>query len=197
MSQPEHTFLFADLVGYTALAEAEGDARAAAVAAALQRRVQALAADHQAEVVKAMGDAAMLRCADPSAAIRFGLLLAAEVESDPELPPVRVGIHSGPAIGNEGDWYGRAVNVASRLCSVAAGGEVLVSETTLAAAPQLQKVDVGERRLHWLKNVTEPVAARAAAFNRTALRLSRITRWRGCPLGIGAGRHAPVVGAGQ
>jgi adenylate cyclase len=195
MTDPEHTFLFADLVGYTALAESEGDARAAAVAAALQRRVRALAADHQAEVVKAMGDAAMLRCTDPSSAIRFGLRLTAEVESDPELPPVRVGIHSGPAVGSEGDWFGRAVNVASRLCAAAAGGEVLVSETTLDAAPQLPKVEVGERRLHWLKNVTEPVAARATAMNRGAMFLSAIPRRFGCPFGIGATRHAPAGGA--
>jgi class 3 adenylate cyclase len=46
--------------------------------------------------------------------------------------------------------------------AVAAGGEVLVSEETLGRAGGQSAISVGERRLHWLKNVTEPVAARAA-----------------------------------
>ncbi len=90
MSADEHTFLFADLVGFTALTDSEGDERAAAVGAALQARVRAMAAEHDAEVVRGMGDAAMVRCEDPARAIRFALHLLNEVDSDPVLPPVRV-----------------------------------------------------------------------------------------------------------
>lgn len=183
MDEVPHTFLFADLVGFTALTDAEGDDRAAAVAAALHGHVRRIAPRHDAEVVKLIGDAAMLRCRRPAAAIRFGLELTREVESDDRLPPVRVGIHSGSAVLRDGDWYGRAVNVASRLCTVAAGGEVLVSEATLNCAPRLSAVEVGDRRLHWLKNVTEPVAARAADLrSRTGRLREKLTR--GCP------RHA-------
>jgi class 3 adenylate cyclase len=194
MSASEHTFLFCDLVGFTALTDAEGDERAAAVGAALQLQVRAVADEHAAEVVKAMGDAAMVRCADPAAAIRLALRLVDQVDSDPKLPPIRIGVHSGPAVGHDGDWYGRAVNVASRLCTAAAGGEVLVSESTLAAASKLPKVTLGERRLHWLKNVTEPVAARATEVNRRA-GLARRFRLDSCPLGIRRGSHATVGGA--
>jgi adenylate cyclase len=194
VAEASHTFLFADLVGFTALAEAEGDERAAGVAARLQWHVRRIADRHGAELVKAMGDAAMLRCIDPAAAIRLGLNLAAEVESDPDLPPVRVGINSGSAVCSEGDWYGRAVNVAARLCAVAGGGEVLVSESTLAAVPNLTKVEVGERRLHWLKNVTEPVGAHAAQLRSRSSRLSAILRERGCP--FGARRHSEAIAGG-
>jgi adenylate cyclase len=186
----EHTFLFCDLVGFTALTDAEGDERAAAVAAALQLRVRDVAADHEVEVVKAMGDAAMVRCEDPAGAIRFALRLVDEVDADPVLPPVRVGVHSGSAVGHDGDWYGRAVNVASRLCSVAAGGEVLVSESTLAGASELPRVTVGERRLHWLKNVTEPVAARATESNRRGGRILSFRANR-CRFGFGRGTGRP------
>ena len=194
MNDAEHTFLFCDLVGFTALTDAEGDERAAAVGAALQRRVRAIAAEHEAEVVKGMGDAAMLRSCDAAAAIRLALSLVDEVESDPDLPPVRVGVHTGSAIGHDGDWYGRAVNVASRLCSVAAGGEVLVSESTLAAVGELPRITVGERRLHWLKNVTEPVAARVTWMSPWPGRVSRL-RASHCPFGIGRGAHATAGGA--
>ena len=195
MSASEHTFLFADLVGFTALTDAEGDERAAAVGAALQRRVQAVAADHQAEVVKGMGDAAMVRCSDPANAVRLALRLVEEVDSDPALPPIRVGVHGGTAVSHDGDWYGRAVNVASRLCSVAAGGEVLVSESTLAAASELSRVTVGERRLHWLKNVTKPVAARTTEHARRGGRLAGLIEAIPRPFPPGLGGHAAAGGA--
>jgi adenylate cyclase len=194
MSAREHTFLFCDLVGFTALTDMEGDHRAAAVGATLQSRVRGAAADHDAEVVKGMGDAAMVRCADPTAAIRLALCLVDEVDSDPALPPIRIGVHSGSAVSHDGDWYGRAVNVASRLCSVAAGGEVLVSESTLSAASELPKITVGERRLHWLKNVTEPVAARTTEHRRRSAKVSRL-RANHCPFGIGRRSHAATGGA--
>jgi adenylate cyclase len=177
-----HTFLFADLVGFTALTDSEGDDRAASVAVEFQRCARQVASRHGAEEVKALGDAVMLRCPKASAAIRLGLGLIDEVEADPALPPVRVGIHSGSAVAREGDWFGRGVNVAARLCSVAGGGEVLVSEVTLKDAGELPRVEVGERRLHWLKNVTEPVAARIAS----ARELPSWKRFLPCPQGRSA-----------
>jgi adenylate cyclase len=153
-----HTFLFADLVGFTALAELEGDDRALEVALTLQRRVRELLAQHSAEQVKAIGDGLMLRSSEPQAAIRLGMRLVDELGAEAGVPPVRVGIHTGPALANEGDWYGRTVNVAARLCAVAPGGEVIVSESTREAAGHMHGVDWGERELHWLRNVSEPVA---------------------------------------
>ena len=157
-----HTFLFVDLVGYTALTDAEGDDRAAEVALMLHRRVSELLPGHGGEVVKALGDGIMLRCTNPAAAVKLGLRIVAELEADEDFPPARVGIHSGPAVGRDGDWYGRTVNVAARLCSVAPGGEVLVSEATRGAAGRIRKVDFRDRRLHWLRNVTEPIATYSA-----------------------------------
>jgi adenylate cyclase len=194
MTPGQHTFLFCDLVGFTALADAEGDERAASVAAALQVCVKAAADQHCAEVVKRMGDAAMIRCEDPTDAVRLALRLVEDVDSDPGLPPIRVGVHTGTAVAHDGDWFGRAVNVASRLCSVAAGGEVLVSESTLGRATGLRRIAIGERRLHWLKNVTEPVAAHAAELGprpRLADRLSLTS----CPLWPDRGSQATIGGA--
>jgi adenylate cyclase len=194
MSDAEHTFLFCDLVGFTALTDAEGDERAAAVAAALHDHVRDLAAPHDAEVVKAMGDAAMIRTDSAAAAVEMALSLVERVETDRALPPIRVGVHRGPAVSRDGDWFGRTVNVASRLCSVAAGGEVLVSESTLSDLDGLPSITVGERRLHWLKNVTEPVAARVTEFNQRAGRLSLLFEAIPRPFGLGFGGHAPAGG---
>src|SRR5437588_8366561 len=101
-----HTFVFADLVGYTALAELEGDGRALEVALALQRRVRGLLDKHRADQVKAIGDGIMLRCDRPGDAVELGLCLVNELSQEGDFPPVRVGIHTGPALTSDGDWYG-------------------------------------------------------------------------------------------
>jgi adenylate cyclase len=178
--QVPQTFLFADLVGFTALADAEGDDRAVEVALRMQRRIRQLLGGHGGEEVKALGDGVMLRCSDPAAAVQLGLRIVDDFETDPRLPPVRVGIHSGPAVARRGDWYGRTVNVAARLCSVAAGGEVLVSDATRAAAGRMPKVDFGQRHLHWLRNVTEPIGTysareRSCVVHRIRAAAARVT----------------------
>ena len=154
----EHTFLFTDLVGYTSLADAEGDDRAADVALLLHRRVRGLLGEFGAAEVKSLGDGLMLHCSDAAASLRLALRIVEELEAEPGFPAVRVGVHTGSAVTRDGDWYGRGVNVAARLCSVAPGGEVLASDATRRAARRLWKIDFGERRMHWLRNVTEPVA---------------------------------------
>src|SRR5579884_1079345 len=88
------TFLFADLVGFTALAETEGDDRALEAVLALQRRVRDLLAEHAAEQVKAIGDGLMLRCRDPRAAVKLGLRVVEASDGAEAIPPVRVGIHT-------------------------------------------------------------------------------------------------------
>jgi adenylate cyclase len=163
MEASTHTFLFADLVGFTALAELEGDDRALEVVLALQRRVRDMLEEHSAEQVKAIGDGLMLRCTEPRAAVLLGLRLVGELDDEGGFPPVRVGIHTGPAIANEGDWYGRTVNVAARLCSVAPGGEVMVSESTRHAAGRVPGIDWSDKELHWLRNVSEPVGTYLAS----------------------------------
>jgi adenylate cyclase len=168
-----HTFLFTDLVGFTALAEADGDDRAAEVALEFYDRVRRLLPAHRAHEVKTIGDAVMLRCQDPALAVRLGINIVRELETVPGFPPVRVGIDTGSAAARNGDWYGTTVNITARLCAAAGGGQVLVSEGTLAAAGPLRRVELDERRLHWLKNVTEPVTA-ALVSSRTCA----VSRWR-------------------
>jgi adenylate cyclase len=189
LAAPTHTFLFCDLVGYTALAEAEGDDRALEVVLDLQRRVRSLLSEHGAEQVKSIGDGLMLRCTSPASAIRLGLRLIAELGADPGFPPVRVGMHTGPALRNDGDWYGQTVNLAARLCSVAPGGEVLVSEATRDASGPLRRIDWGERQLHWLRNVAEPVGTYSVR------ELAGVARWTGATVACMIGRPPPRLEA--
>ena len=141
-----HSFLFADLVGFTALTAAHGDDAGVEVALDLQRAARALAADCGAELVKSMGDAVMVHGYDAWDTVALGLRLADELLALPSPQLLRVGVHTGPAIGRGDDWYGNTVNVAARLAEAACEGEVLVSEGTvrsLSATDALQLVDRG------------------------------------------------------
>ncbi len=158
-----HTFLFMDLVGFVALTAERGDDSAAEVALRLYGHVRPLLPEHCGEEIKTIGDAMMVRCEDPRQAVELGLRISRRIGDEPDLPPLRIAVHTGSAVCRNGDWYGSAVNVAARLCSAAGGGEVLVSDATREAAGSLRHVEFGARQLHWLKNVPEPVAARSAA----------------------------------
>ena len=193
MSAQAQTFLFIDLVGFTALTIERGDDGAADVALRFYEHVRSTLEEHGAEEIKTIGDAMMVRCEDPRLAVRLGLRLVDQLDAA-GLPPLRVGVHTGSAVCRSGDWYGAGVNVAARLCSAAGGGEVLVSETTRTAAGSLGQVELGERQLHWLKNVAEPVAARPA-FGPVVIQQRRPVRSLLRRMRIGptrARRRAPV-----
>jgi len=135
--QPEptsSTFLFADIAGFTALTEAHGDEDAADLAGHFCHAVSELVAAAGGEVVKTVGDAVMVRHPEPAQAVALGLQIAREVIAGHGFPTVRVGMHHGPAIEREGDWFGATVNVAARVAGLAGGGEVLVTSAVKAEA---------------------------------------------------------------
>jgi class 3 adenylate cyclase/YHS domain-containing protein len=163
MGEEQHTFLFADLAGFTALTEAHGDRQAADVAAEFSTAVRRWLSSHVAEEVKTIGDALMIRGGDPAAAIRLGLRIVEDVGRQHGFPTVRVGMNTGQALERDGDWFGSTVNIAARVSGVASGGEVLLTETTKVAAAELGGVDLHERGRHALKNIGEPILLFAAA----------------------------------
>ena len=76
-------------------------------------------------------------------------------------PAVRVGLHHGPAVEDEGDYFGATVNLAARVSALATGGEVLVTGSTAALVPELDGVFYESRGRQTL-NVAEPVEVFAA-----------------------------------
>src|SRR3954451_14943750 len=73
MRMDQHTFIFTDLVGFTTLTAERGDDHGADVALAFYARVRALLDGHGAQEVKTIGDAMMLRCAEPEKALELAL----------------------------------------------------------------------------------------------------------------------------
>src|SRR4029453_7430598 len=156
------TFVFADLSGFTALTEAHGDEQAADLVGGCWGGVRQLLADHQAQEVKTIGDAVMLRSADAAAAIRLGLCIVHDVGAQHGFPLVRVGMPTGPAVEREGDWFGSAVNLAARVSAAAAGGEALLTAATRDAAGEVEEVELRERGRWSFRNVAAPVPIYAA-----------------------------------
>lgn len=118
---------FLDLTGYTALAEDEGDEAAAELASSLASVVQEAAQAHRGRPVKWLGDGVMFHFADAGSAILSGLELVEQTERETSVP-ARVGINAGAVIVQEGDYFGRTVNIAARIADYARPHEVLVSE---------------------------------------------------------------------
>jgi class 3 adenylate cyclase/YHS domain-containing protein len=156
------TFLFADLSGFTALTEAHGDEQAADLVGGFCVAVRRLLAAHQAQEVKTIGDALMLRTGDAAAAIRLGLCIVHDVGAQHGFPLVRVGMHTGPAVEREGDWFGATVNLAARVSGAASGGEALLTAATRTAAGEVEEVELRERGRWAFRNVSAPVPVYAA-----------------------------------
>jgi class 3 adenylate cyclase/YHS domain-containing protein len=154
----EHTFLFADLAGYTAMTEAHGDEMAADAVTEFCRDVRELLPEFEAEQIKSIGDAVMVRVPEASAAIRLAVRLVGEVGTRHGSLAVRVGAHTGPAVQRDGDWFGAAVNLAARVAAVAERGEVVMTEVTHSAAGgAVAEYQIEARPGQAFKNVAEPV----------------------------------------
>src|SRR5919197_1424184 len=143
---PAPTFVFADLVGYTALTDRHGDEAAARVAREFRRTMCALSRDHGAWQVKSMGDGVMIWSPDAGEAVALAADALERVGAREDLLPVRVGVHTGPAVMRGRDWYGGAVNVAARLAAEAQPNEALISAATRDAAREFPRSERMERR---------------------------------------------------
>jgi adenylate cyclase len=124
---------FLDLTGYTRLTEERGDEAAADLAARLAGLVRRSAQEHGGAPVKWLGDGVMFYFREPAAAVLAALEMV-EVVGRQGLPPAHVGIHAGPVIFQDGDYFGRTVNLAARIAEYARPGEVLVSQEVVDAA---------------------------------------------------------------
>jgi adenylate cyclase len=124
---------FLDLEGYTALAEERGDEAAAEIATGLASIVQEAAQTHGGRPVKWLGDGVMFHFSDPANAILSGLELVERTARTISVPS-RIGINAGAVIAQEGDYFGRTVNVASRIADYAQPHEVLVSDDAMRNA---------------------------------------------------------------
>jgi adenylate cyclase len=155
---------FADLVGFTRLGErvpGEELARMSARLSAIGRQV----ATPPVRFVKTIGDAVMLVSPQPSELVGATLELVETVQAEDDLPSLRAGVAFGPAINRWGDWYGRPVNIASRITARARPGTVIATKAVREASEE----DYSWSRAgsHSFKNISERVSLHRPRFPGT------------------------------
>jgi adenylate cyclase len=149
---------FADLAGYTRLTEEAGEEEAVDV---VERFVESVGETlpEDARVIKTIGDEVMVVGADPNALVDWAVGFQALHAGRRPVP--RIGIHAGDALYRDGDYYGRAVNLASRVGARAAGGEVLVTRPVVdAAGRHLAFEPIGQVKLKGFREATDLFLAR-------------------------------------
>jgi adenylate cyclase len=149
---------FADLAGYTRLTEDEGERTAVDAVERFVDAVEVTLPD-EARVIKTIGDEAMIVGSDPASLTDWAVGFQT-MQSERPLP--RIAVHYGEAMYRDGDYYGRDVNIASRMAARSAGGEVLVTRPVVDAvsAPHLEFERIGEVRLKGFTESTEVFLAR-------------------------------------
>lgn len=150
---------FADLAGYTRMTEEEGELIALD---AVERFVEAVEATlpEDARVIKTIGDEAMVIGSDPAALTDW----AVGFQSMHDVAPLpRIALHYGVALFRDGDYFGRDINIASRVAARSAGGEVLVTRSVVDCfgprPPHLEFRRIGEVRLKGFSDCTEVFVA--------------------------------------
>ncbi|MBI5104659.1 MAG: adenylate/guanylate cyclase domain-containing protein, partial [Solirubrobacterales bacterium] len=145
----EVCLLFCDLKDFTAYADVHGD-RAATEAAARFARVTSDERGEHGQVVKGLGDGAMLVYPEAGEAVdawrRFH-----DAMDEPGLPALHGAVHQGEVLRIEGDYFGGAVNLTARLLSLAGTGELLATGAAVARAGGHRWLPLGTRALRGLR----------------------------------------------
>ena len=153
---------FLDISGYTRLTQEWGDDRAANLASTVERLVQRISVQRGGKTIKWLGDGVMFYFDEPG----DGVLAALEMVGGlarAELPPAHVGLHTGPVLFQEGDYFGQTVNLSARIGEYAGPGEVLVSQA-VAEASEGKGIRFGDIGPVELKGVSGPVHLLHANF---------------------------------
>lgn len=119
---------FADLVGFTRIAQDLDDPELAELVDWFETSAHETITSLGGRLVKMIGDEVMFAADRPETVAEIGLTIAERHDEDERLPPVRVGLAWGPVLAREGDYYGPMVNLANRLVKAARPGTVLIND---------------------------------------------------------------------
>jgi len=155
----ELAILFADVVGSTRLFEIMGDLRARDMVSTCLEVMREATEQHNGSVIKTIGDEVMIVGSDPAALTEWAV--GFQRRQGGRTPP-RIAVHYGVALYRDGDYYGRDVNIASRVGARAGGAEVLVTRPVVehSTARGLEFDRIADVRLKGFNESTEIFIAR-------------------------------------
>jgi class 3 adenylate cyclase len=154
---------FLDITGYTRFTQELGDDAAAELASSLSRLVQRSSVQRGGKPIKWLGDGVMFYFDDPGSGVHAALEMV-EALAGEGLPPAHVGLHAGPVLYQEGDYFGQTVNLSSRIADYARPGEVLVSRAVADAAggSEIRFGDIGPVELKGMSDAMHLLRAEYA-----------------------------------
>jgi class 3 adenylate cyclase len=152
------TIVFSDIESSTERATAMGDSAWMRVLSAHNEIIRRHTEAWQGVVVKNQGDGFMLTFGGARRALRAMIAVQQELEEaalrEPETGVrIRVGVHTGEVIAEDGDIFGKHVMMAARVGGEAVGGEILVSSLVREIASARGDVKFGEPRVALLKGI--------------------------------------------
>ena len=148
------TILFADIVNYTALMQAE-ESRALKMLGSFKQILEKEVPKHQGEIIQYFGDGCLLAFDSATDAVRCGMELQKAFIT--LKLPIRIGIHLGEVIAKNGNLFGDGVNIASRIESIGVPGAVLLSKSArdqIRNKPEFELQSLGKFPF---KNVEEEI----------------------------------------
>jgi WD40 repeat protein/class 3 adenylate cyclase len=155
-------FLIADVRGYTRFTQERGDEAAARLAARFADVSREGVEGAGGSVIELRGDEALAVFGSPRQALRAAVELQGrfveESSAEPNLPlPVGIGLDAGEAVPVEGGYRGAPLNVAARLCAMAAPGEILATQEVVHLARRVDGVRFLDQGPSRLKGISHPV----------------------------------------
>jgi class 3 adenylate cyclase len=161
----QRVFLICDLSGYTALTEAHGSISAAQI---VKRYIEIVreCLYKDAQIVETVGDEVLIVGNDGAKIIQTALALRRKVEEEPNFPSVHVGIHAGSVLQQEGQYFGSAINIASRVAAHARADQILCTNSVIEVLRKMTTVKYRALGKVFFKNVIDPIALFEIANDR-------------------------------
>jgi class 3 adenylate cyclase len=162
------SLMFTDIVGSTELAERVGPNEADVLRRdhfALLREVIAMHGGHE---VKSLGDGLMIAFSSAADAVSCAVAIDKACNDDSGPAMVRIGIHSGEPVLEDGDYFGICVVIAKRLCDAVEGGGILVSDAVRSLTSDMRLTE--DRRELNLKGFADPTVAWRVMSDRDSAR---------------------------
>jgi adenylate cyclase len=148
--------MFTDIVGYTAMMQ-KNEQQAVSMLKRNKAILGKIVADHEGDVVEYFGDGSLCIFFSVTEALQCALELQQELQKEEHTVPLRIGLHIGEILFEDGKVIGDGINLASRIQAIGHAGNILFSREIFNKIRNHGEFKTIALGLFQLKNVDEPM----------------------------------------